>query len=91
MKTEKKLTHEVCVNQTKTLLYIVSTFKKLKKFVFLKSDILHILLANSILSTTKQFRETPANITTTNGHAVLSSPVEVLLYDVIKWIACKVK
>ena len=34
---------------------------------------------------------TPANITTTNDHAVLSSPVEVLLYDVIKWIACKVK
>ena len=28
MKKEKKLTHEVCVNQTKTLLYIVSTFKK---------------------------------------------------------------
>ena len=24
----KKLTHEVCVNQTKTLLYMVSTFKK---------------------------------------------------------------
>ena len=90
MKTEKKLTHEVCVNQTKTLLYIVSTSKNKKICVF-ESDILHILLANSILSTTKQFRETPANITTTNGHAVLSSPVEVLLYDVIKWIACKVK
>ena len=90
MKRKKRLTHEVCVNQTKTLLYIVSTFKNKKICVF-ESDILHILLANSILSTTKQFRETPANITTTNDHAVLSSPVEVLLYDVIKWIACKVK
>ena len=73
------------------LLYHNDTIMKNDKICVFESEILHILLANSILSTTKQFRETPANITTTNGHAVLSSPVEVLLYDVIKWIACKVK
>ena len=32
-------------------------FQKNKKICVFESDILHILLANSILSTTKQFRE----------------------------------
>ena len=45
------------LGQPSGCLYIVSTFKKLKKLCVFESDILHILLVNSILSTTKQFRE----------------------------------